>query len=52
MRAEYWYDFCTQVADANLFSLVIAHTAIASIRDAVLQYPRAGQVTPLAKPTR
>ena len=51
MRAEHWYDFCTQVADANLFSLVIAHIAIASIPDAVLQYPRPIQVTPLAKPT-
>ena len=51
MRAEHWYDFCTQVADANLFSLVIAHIAIAAIPDAVLQYPRTSQVTPLAKPT-
>ena len=51
MRAEHWYDFGTQAGDANMFSLVIAHIATATIPDAVLQYLRAGQVTPLAKPT-
>ena len=34
-----------------MFSLVMAHIATATIPDAVLQYLRAGQVTPLAKPT-
>ena len=47
MRAEHWYDFGSQAGDANLFSLVIAHIATAT----VLQYLRAGQVTPQAKPT-
>ena len=51
MRAEHWYDFDTQAGDANMFSLVMAHIATATIPDAVLQYLRAGQVTPLAKPT-
>ena len=51
MRGEHWYDFGTQAGDANMFSLVMAHIATATIPDAVLQYLRAGQVTPLAKPT-
>ena len=46
MRAEHLYD----LGDANLFSLVIAHIATATLPGAVLQYLRAGQVTPLAKP--
>ena len=51
MRAEHWYDFGTQAGDINMFSLVMAHIATATLPDAVLQYLRAGQVTPLAKPT-
>ena len=51
MRAEHWYDFGTQAGDANMFSLVMAHIATATIPDAVFQYLRAGQVKPLAKPT-
>ena len=51
MRAEHWYDFGTQAGDINVFSLVMAHIATATLPDAVLQYLRAGQVTPLAKPT-
>ena len=51
MRAEHWYDFGTRAGDANMFSIVMAHIATATIPDAVLQYQRAGQVTPLAKPT-
>ena len=34
-----------------LLSLLIAHIATATLPDAVLHYLRAGQVTPLAKPT-
>ena len=45
MRAEHWYDFGTQAGDANLFSLVIAHVATATLSDAVPQHLRAGQVT-------
>ena len=51
MRAEHWYDFGTQAGDINELSLVMAHIATATLPDAVLQYLRAGQVTPLAKPT-
>ena len=51
MRTEHWYDFGTQAGDVNMFSLVMAHIATATIPDAVLQYLLAGQVTPLAKPT-
>ena len=47
MRAEHWYGFGTPARDANMLSVV----ATATIPDAVLQYLRAGQVTPLAKPT-
>ena len=50
MRAAHWHDFGTQTGDANLFSFVSAHIT-ASLPDAVLQDLRAGQVTPLAKPT-
>ena len=50
MRAEHWYDFGTLAGDINVFSLVMAHVATATPPDAVLQYLRAGQVTPLAKP--
>ena len=51
MRAEHWYDFGTQAGDSGLFARIIAHIATATILDAVLQYLRAGQVTPIAKPT-
>ena len=51
MRAEHWYDFGTQAGDCDLLARIIAHIATATIPDAVLQYLRAGQVTPLAKPT-
>ena len=50
MRAGHWYDFGTQAGDANMFSLAMAHIAAVTVPDAVLQYLRAGQVTPLAKP--
>ena len=48
MRAEHWYDFGTLAGDNNVFSLVMAHIATATLPDAVLQYLRAGQVSPLA----
>ena len=51
MRAEHGYDFGTQAGTPNLFFLIIAHIATATLLDAVLQYLRARQVTPLAKPT-
>ena len=51
MRAEHWDDFGTQAGDGDLFARIVAHIATATIPDAVLQYLRAGQVTPLAKPT-
>ena len=50
-RAEHWYDFGTQAGDSDLFARIIAHIATATIPDAVLQYLRAVQVTPLARPT-
>ena len=51
MRAEHWYDYGTEVGDSDLFARIIAHIATATLLDAVLQYLRASQVTPLAKPT-
>ena len=51
MRAEHWYDFGTQAGDSDPFARIKAHIATATIPDAVLQYLRAGQVTPLAKHT-
>ena len=51
MRAEHWYDFGALALDSDLFARIITHIATATIPDAVLQYLRAGQVTPLAKPS-
>ena len=51
MRAEHWYNFGTQAGDSDPFARIIAHIATATIPDPVLQYLRAGQVTPLAKHT-
>ena len=51
MRAEHWYDFGSQDGDSDLFARIIARIPTATFPDAVLQYLRAGQVTPLAKPT-
>ena len=51
MRAEHWYDFGTQAGDSDLFARVVAHIATATIPDAVLQHSRAGQITPLTKPS-
>ena len=37
MRAEHWYNFGNKAGDANMFSLVMAHIATATLPDAVLQ---------------
>ena len=47
MRAEHWYDFGSLAGNTDLFVQVISHIAAA----AVLQYLKAGQITPLVKPT-
>ena len=51
MRAEHWYDFGSLAGNSDLFVQVIAHTAAALVPSSILQYLKAGQITPLAKPT-
>ena len=51
MRAEHWYDFGSLAGNSDLFVQVVAHIAAATVPNSVLQYLRAGQITPLAKPT-
>ena len=51
MRAEHWYDFGSLAGNSDLFVQVIAHIAAAAVPSSVLQYLKAGQITPLAKPT-
>ena len=51
MRAEHWYDFGSLAGNSDLFVQVVAHIAAAAVPNSVLQYLRAGQITPLAKPT-
>ena len=51
MRAEHWYDFGSLAGISDLFVQVIAHIAAAAVPSSVLQYLKAGQITPLAKPT-
>ena len=51
MRAEHWYDFGSLAGNSGLFVQVIAHIAAAAVPSSVLQYLKAGQITPLAKPT-
>ena len=51
MRAEHWYDFGSLAGNSDLFVQVIAHIAAAAVPSTVLQYLKAGQITPLAKPT-
>lgn len=51
MRAEHWYDFGSLTGNSDLFVQVVSHIAAASVPNSVLQYLRAGQITPLAKPT-
>ena len=51
MRAEHWYDFGSLAGNNDLFVQVVAHiAAAAAIPNSVLQYLKAGQITPLAKP--
>ena len=50
MRAEHWYDFGSLAGNSDLFVQVVAHIA-AAVPNSVLQYQKAGQITPLAKPT-
>ena len=51
MRAERWYDFGSLAGNSNLFVQVAAHIAAASVPHSVPQYLKAGQITPLARPT-
>ena len=51
MRAEHWYDFASLSGNSDLFVQIIAHIAAAAVPNPVLQYLKAGQITPLAKPT-
>ena len=51
MRAEHWYDFGSLAGNSDLFVQVVAHIAAASFPHSVLQYLKAGQITPRAKPT-
>ena len=51
MRAEHWYEFGSLAGNSDLFVQVIAHIAAAAVPNPVLQYLKAGQITPLAKPT-
>ena len=51
MRAEHWYDFASLAGNSILFVQVVAHIAAAAVLHFVLQYLKAGQITPLAKPT-
>ena len=50
MRVERWYDFGSLAGNSDLFVQVIAHIAAAAVPNPVLQYLKAGQITPLAKP--
>ena len=51
MRAEHWYVFGALAGNSNLFVQVVAHIAAVAVPHSVLQYLKAGQITPLAKPT-
>ena len=51
-RAEHWYDFGSLAGDSDLFVQVVAHIAAAAVPNSVLQYLKAGQITPLAKTHR
>ena len=51
LRAGHWYDFGSLAGNSDLFVQVVAHTAAAPVPHSVLQYLKAGQITPLAKPT-
>ena len=51
MRAEHCYDFGSLARNSKLFLQEFAHTAAAAVPNKVLQCLKAGQITPLAKPT-
>ena len=51
MRAEHGYDFGSLAMNSDLFVQVVAHMAAAAVPNSVLQYLKAGQITPLAKPS-
>ena len=51
MRAEHWCDCGSLAENSDLFVQVFAHIAAAAVPNSVLQYLKAGQITPLAKPT-
>ena len=51
MRAEHRYDFGSLAGDSDLFVQVLAHIAAGAVPNSVLQYLKAGQISPLAKPT-
>ena len=51
MRAEHRYDFGSLAGDSDLFVQVLAHIAAGAVPNSVLQYLKAGQITPLAKRT-
>ena len=51
MRAGLWCDIGSLAGNSNLFVQVITHKAPAAVPHSVLQYLKAGQITPLAKPT-
>ena len=51
MSAEYWCDFGSLKRNSDLFVQVFAYIAAAAVPNPVLQYLKAGQITPLAKPT-
>ena len=46
--AEHWYDFGSLAGNSDLFVQVVGSLAVPN---SVLQYLKAGQITPLAKPT-
>ena len=46
IRAEHWYDFGSLAGNSDLFVQVIAHIAAAAVPNPVLQYLKAGQITP------
>ena len=52
MRAEHWYVIGSLAGNSNLFVQVVAHIAAAAVPHSVLRYLKAGQITPLAKPTQ
>ena len=51
MRAEHWYNSGSLAGNSNLFVQAVAHKAAAAVLHSVLQHLKAGQITPLAKPT-